>query len=223
MEKIIEEGLELEATEKVEEKTLSNATAVEGGTGEDLLLAEIDAFRNKASQLQQLIVAKEEKAAELEELVREKESANKKLQDELKRRQEEADKLVSDVETQVDRMMQVVKTNMDQLGVDIKDQVNNNQESYESQNKTLQDTLSTVSDGLGNIQNELSEKTHSESVHLYRLIQDLLKEHDNTSELLKQAQDNYNSLKSRCLLLTILSIISIGVSVASLLSLLGIL
>ncbi len=190
--------------------------------GEDLLIAQIDAFREKATQLQQLIASKELKAAELEALVREKEAINVKLQEELNKKQQEADSLVADVETQVDRMMQVVKDNMDQLEVDIKGQVNNNQESYEAHNRNLQDTLRSVSDGLDNIQNELSEKTHSESVHLYRLIQDLLKEHDNSEEQAMRALDHYSSLKKLSTAVIILLVISTGVSVASLILSLGI-
>lgn len=222
MEKIIEEGFEPEDM-TTEEKTINVETTVSKvSSGEDLLLAEIDAFRCKATQLQQLIQAKEKQAEELEALVRTKEAANKALQEELNKKQEEADSLVADVETQVDRMMQVVKANMDQLEVDIKDQVNNNQDSYDEQHRTLQDTLRSVSDGLDTIQSELSEKTHSESVHLYRLIQDLLKEHDNSAEAAQRAIEHYESLKKRTIVLTIFMVLSLGVSVASLLSMLGI-
>ena len=191
--------------------------------GEDLLLEQIDAFREKAAHLQQLILQKEHKAAELEALVKEKEAINVKLQEELSKKQEEADNLVADVETQVDRMMQVVKSNMDQLEIDIKGQVNDNQESYETHNKNLQDTLKNVSDGLDTIQNELSEKTHSESVHLYRLIQDLLKEHDNSEEQAMKAAEHYSSLKKLSVVVIILLLLTMGVSIASFILSLGVL
>ena len=199
-----------------------NVTSIEFDNGEDLLLEQIDAFRDKATQLSQLIAAKEQKAAELEALVREKEAINIKLQEELNRKQEEADNLVADVETQVDRMMQVVKNNMDQLELDIKGQVSDNQESYETHNRNLQDTLRNVSAGLDTIQNELSEKTHSESVHLYRLIQDLLKEHDNSEEQAVKALEHYSSLKSLAIANIVLIVFSLGVSAAALLISLGI-
>ena len=105
--------VEISNTEKPAETPVPPVVPVEDN-GEDLLIAQIDAFREKATQLQQLIAAKEHKAAELEALVKEKEAINVKLQEELSRKQEEADTLVADVETQVDRMMQVVKNNMDQ-------------------------------------------------------------------------------------------------------------
>ena len=191
-------------------------------TGEDLLLQQIDAFREKATQLQQLIAQKEHKAAELEALVKEKEAINVKLQEELSKKQEEADNLVADVETQVDRMMQVVKNNMDQLEIDIKGQVSDNQESYEEHNRNLQDTLKNVSEGLDTIQNELSEKTHSESVHLYRLIQDLLKEHDNSEEQATKAVEHYSSLKKLSVVVIVLLVLTLGVSVFSLILSLGV-
>ena len=190
--------------------------------GEDLLLQQIDAFRDKATQLQELIAQKEHKAAELEALVKEKEAINVKLQEELSKKQEEADNLVADVETQVDRMMQVVKNNMDQLELDIKGQVSDNQESYEEHNKNLQDTLKNVSAGLDTIQNELSEKTHSESVHLYRLIQDLLKEHDNSEEQALKAVEHYSSLKKLSVVVIVLLVLTLGVSIFSLILSLGV-
>ena len=216
--------VEISNTEKPAEPPVQPVPTVAPAVdnGEDLLIAQIDAFREKATQLQQLIAAKEQKAAELEALVREKEAINVKLQDELSRKQEEADTLVADVETQVDRMMQVVKNNMDQLELDIKGQVNDNQESYEEHNRNLQDTLRSVSDGLDTIQNELSEKTHTESVHLYRLIQDLLKEHDNSEEQAVQALEHYGSLKKLSIVIIILLLLTMGVSVAAFIFSLGI-
>ena len=218
MEQITNEGFSNNTTETEEKKV---APIINEPTGEDLLLAEIDAFRQKATQLQQLIQAKERQAQELEAIVLEKEKINRELQEELNRKQAEADSLVADVETQVDRMMAVVKNNMQQLEVDIKDQVNNNQDNYDQQHRNLQDTLKSVSDGLDTIQNELSEKTHSESVHLYRLIQDLLQEHDNSVEMTKNANDHFQALKTRCTVLTVISSISIVMSAVILLVSLG--
>ena len=222
VEQIELEDVEIANSEKpelVNESAASVTAAMEDG--EDLLLEQIDAFRNKATQLQQLIQSKEQKAMELEALVREKEAINVKLQEELNRKQEEADGLVADVETQVDRMMQVVKNNMDQLELDIKGQVNDNQESYETHNRNLQDTLRNVSAGLDTIQSELSEKTHSESVHLYRLIQDLLKEHDNSEEQAVKALEHYSSLKKLSIVVIVLLALSLGVSVAAFLAAIG--
>ncbi|SDH96641.1 hypothetical protein SAMN05421493_10647 [Pseudobutyrivibrio sp. 49] len=224
MEKLNVQEIELDDVTSTEDSQPEvNVTSIELDNGEDLLLSQIDAFREKATQLQQLILAKEQKAAELEALVQEKEAINLQLQDELNKKQEEADSLVADVETQVDRMMQVVKNNMDQLELDIKGQVNDNQESYETHNRNLQDTLRNVSEGLDSIQCELSEKTHSESVHLYRLIQDLLKEHDKSEEQSVKALEHYSSLKKLIIAAIVLLAANLGVGIAGLLLSFGIL
>ena len=60
--------------------------------GEDMLLEQIDAFRDKAKQLQNLISAKERKVKELEALVRAKEEKNQALREQNVRLQEELNK-----------------------------------------------------------------------------------------------------------------------------------
>ena len=110
-------------------------------SGEDMLLAQIDAFRDKAKQLQTLINAKERKVKELEAMVRAKEERNAQLQSELARKQAEADGIAADVETQVDRMMQSLRVNMDELEKRIEDQVANNQENAAEQTQAMKNTL----------------------------------------------------------------------------------
>ena len=71
---------------------------------DDFLLKQIDEFRDKAQQLQDLINTKETKVRELQLLVDERESKATKLQMELDERQREADSLVGNVEEQVDKV-----------------------------------------------------------------------------------------------------------------------
>ena len=65
--------------------TATNETLTNVEPLEDNLLVQIDAFRDKAKQLQGLINAKQNRVRELEGLVAEKEEQNQKLQDELLR------------------------------------------------------------------------------------------------------------------------------------------
>ena len=62
---------------------------------EDLLINQIDEFREKAKQLQVLLEAKESKAAELQSLVDERAGKAQELEHILTERQEEADKIVA--------------------------------------------------------------------------------------------------------------------------------
>ena len=198
--------------ETEETKELTNSEP----RGEDMLLAQIDAFRDKAKQLQALIGAKESKVKELEAMVREKEVRNAQLQEELAKKQAEADGIAADVETQVDRMMQSLRSNMDELEKRIEDQVANNQENAAEQTQAMRDTLQDMSSGLDAIKSELSEKVHSENVKQYRNIQDLLKELDNSEEEQKNTATRFAMLRKKVTGITVITVINMIVSAITL-------
>lgn len=198
--------------ETEETKELTNSEP----RGEDMLLAQIDAFRDKAKQLQALIGAKESKVKELEAMVREKEVRNAQLQEELAKKQAEADGIAADVETQVDRMMQSLRSNMDELEKRIEDQVANNQENAAEQTQAMRDTLQDMSSGLDAIKSELSEKVHSENVKQYRNIQDLLKELDNSEEEQKNTATRFAMLRKKVTGITVIAVINMIVSAITL-------
>ncbi|HAN51290.1 MAG TPA: hypothetical protein DCP96_06250 [Lachnospiraceae bacterium] len=216
-------------TETFEEKTEAEKLCDDAKSGEDQLLIQIDAFRDKAMQLTKLINARERKVKELEALVRAKEEKNRELQDTLARKQEEADSLVLDVNRKVDEMMTQVKDTMGNLEERIADQVAGNEESVAQQNQAVQETLTGmrenlggVSDGLNSIKDELSEKVHSENVKVYRNIQDLLTEM-NTKEADRVATEKqFHSLKTMGVFSMLFGLLNLGAVVVIVLFLAGI-
>lgn len=202
--------------ETEENKEMTNSQP----SGEDMLLVQIDAFRDKAKQLQNLIGAKEERVRELELMVQEKELRNAQLQRELAEKQAEADGIAADVETQVDRMMQTLRGNMEQLEHRIEEQVANNQENAATQTKEMRDTLQEMTSGLDMIKGELSEKVHSENVKQYRNIQDLLKELDNSEETHQKTMSKFAMLKKRTTGLTVFAVLNMVLSAGTLVLLL---
>ncbi len=191
-------------------------------SGEDMLLAQIDAFRDKAKQLQTLISAKERKVKELEAMVRAKEERNSQLQEELAKKQAEADGIAADVETQVDRMMQTLRGSVDDLEERIQQQVADNQEKAAVQTQAVKDTLEDMTSGLDAIKGELSEKVHSENVLQYRNIQDLLKELDNREEAAKKSEEEFSVVKKRITMVTVVSVINVIAVVTLILATFGI-
>ena len=191
-------------------------------SGEDMLLAQIDAFRDKAKQLQTLISAKERKVKELEAMVRAKEERNSQLQEELAKKQAEADGIAADVETQVDRMMQTLRGSVDDLEERIQQQVADNQEKAAVQTQAVKDTLEDMTSGLDAIKGELSEKVHSENVLQYRNIQDLLKELDNREEAAKKSEEEFSIVKKRITMVTVVSVLNVIAVVTLILATFGI-
>lgn len=90
---------------------------------EDFLISQIDEFREKAKQLQQLLIAKESKVQELQSLVDEREDKAQELEQILTERQEEADKIAVDFGRKVDELTDKVTSKMTEIEKSISNQV----------------------------------------------------------------------------------------------------
>lgn len=90
---------------------------------EDFLLSQIDEFREKAKQLQELLASKENKVQELQSIVNEREDKAQELQNILTERQEEADKIVTEFTKKVDELANQVTSKMDDIETSISEQV----------------------------------------------------------------------------------------------------
>ena len=167
---------------------------------DDELFQQIDAFRQKAEDIQALIKEREDRVSDLEEQLRQKEVQNQetqdkiaKLQDELLEKQKEADSIVANVETQVDRALVELKQPLD-----------------------------TMSESVEGMKEGLFEKVHDENVRVYRNIQDLLKERDEQDKRFEETQEMVNKLGGKVGFLIFLGLLNLGVVVAILLALLDI-
>lgn len=167
---------------------------------DDVLFQQIDAFRQKAEDIQSLIKEREDRVSDLEEQLRQKEEENKETQDklaqlkeEILQKQQEADSIVANVETQVDRALGELKQPLD-----------------------------TMSESVEGMKESLYEKVHDENVRVYRNIQDLLKERDEADKRFEETQNMVKKLGGKVGFLTFLAFLNLGVVVAILLALLDI-
>lgn len=90
---------------------------------EDFLLSQIDEFREKAKQLQSLLLSKESKVAELQSLVNERQDKAEELEQILTARQEEADQIMKDFNQKVDELSAKVTQKMTEIEASISHQV----------------------------------------------------------------------------------------------------
>ena len=72
---------------------------------DDFLLKQIDEFKEKAKQLQNILVTKENKVDELQEVLEEREEQARQFQQVLEEQQQEADLLVQAVHRQIDTLI----------------------------------------------------------------------------------------------------------------------
>lgn len=142
---------------------------------DDYLLTQIDEFREKAKQLQELLISKESKVMELQSIVDEREVKAKELEHILNERQEKADGITAEVSRKIDSLIEKVTEKMDEIGVSIGNEVSEGQKLTAEQMEGLKETLASVNEQLETIKAELSEKVHTENVKCFRNISDLFK------------------------------------------------
>lgn len=141
---------------------------------QDFLLSQIDEFREKAMQLQELLVSRESKAKELQTIVEEREVKAEELQQILDERQEKADGITAEVSKRINVLIEKVAEKMDEVEASMKAELANGNELSAQQAQQLKETLSEVTTQLETIKGELSEKIHSENVICYRNMADLM-------------------------------------------------
>ena len=156
---------------------------------EDYLLNQIDEFREKAQQLQDLLLSKESKVMELQNIVDEREIKAKELEDILNERQRRADGISEEVAKQIDNLIEKVSAKMEEIGTTIGKDLENGQKLSEQQVEELKETLASLTTQLDTIKGELSEKVHSENVKCYRNVSDLFKSMDEKVDVIKNESE----------------------------------
>jgi chromosome segregation ATPase len=142
---------------KKEEVTEQDTPASENP--DDFLLSQIDEFRVKAQQLQELLRAKENKARELQQLVNERTDKAEELQQIVNERQEKADGITAEVARQIKGMTEKVDVQLDSVSRTISDQVETHLASI---NQTVNTRLDQATAKFDFVEASL-EKIHEEN------------------------------------------------------------
>ncbi len=211
---------------------------------EDYLLNQIDEFRAKAQQLQNLMLTKESKVQELQEIVDEKEVKAKELEHILNERQRKADGITEEVTKQIDNLIDKVTEKMEAIGASLGKELQDGQQINERQleelKKTLGDlngqqieefksmlgslnaqqaeelknSLSELNTQLEVVKSDLSDKVHSENVQCYRNLADLLKS-------VEEKLDRANEIEKRVISVHKCTVAVIVLSVINMLGIVG--
>lgn len=211
---------------------------------EDYLLAQIDEFRAKAQQLQNLLITKESKVQELQEIVDEREIKAKELEYILDERQKKADGITEEVTKQIDSLIDKVSEKMEAIGASLGKELQDGQKINERQLEEIKNTLGDlngqqleeIKGALGSlseqqaeelknalselnaqlevVKSDLSDKVHSENVQCYRNLADLLKS-------VETKLDKANEIEKKVLSVHKCTIAIIVFSVINMLGLIG--
>ena len=162
---------------------------------EDFLLKQIDEFREKAAQLQNLLLSKESKVAELQNIVAEREVEAQQLQNVLDERKEAAEVLLTGVESQMNEMITEVENKLNNLAEKIVNDVNDSTGRTAEQTAEMKAALDEIGKQLDTMKLELAEKIHTEDVKCYRNMADLIAELTKKIEENDEMEEGIRSLK----------------------------
>ena len=215
------------------EKSKAVEKRPETGTGDlpeevqdDFLLSQIDEFRVKAQQLQQLLRSKEEKAKELQQLVNERSDKAEELQQIVNERQEQADGITAEVAKRINSMADKVDAKLEALDQSM---ARLQRETEASADRRAQETnkaiseiteqiaeVKQVSEKIDTVKAELSEKIHTESVQSYRNTQELLKGIDerlNKVDVMEKGVRSVRKMTGAVIVLTVIDLLGVAAAV----------
>lgn len=162
---------EAEELEHISEQIGQDVTDMIDMKKEDFLLQQIDEFREKAKQLQQLMKNRETKAKELQGVVDEREAKASELDSLIHVRKGEADKIMKNVSVRIDEMSAGVRKEM----------------------SGLSDTLSREVSGLSqNLTQELSQSTEKTRQVVEAATQNMIDQNTRSLEGLKEQLEQFD-------------------------------
>ena len=167
------------------EHILAQKEAAKAPETDDALLVQIDEFRAKAQQLQQLLLSKETKVKELQVIVDEREDKAEELRKIVEEQQEKADGITVVVGKQIDSLIEKVSAKLDEIETSVGGTIADGQKADDERMEQARQSLSQILHQLDVLKADLSSKVHSESVKSYRNISDLIKKMNESLQCLE--------------------------------------
>lgn len=173
--------------------TVENADAMT----DDYLLSQIDEFRAKAQQLQNLLLSKESKVAELQTIVDEREGKAKELEDILTERQKQADGVTAEMTRQIDSLIEKVTTKMEEISSNITSSVNG---SLEASTSVVGRELESVGKSLENVTGEMVDSRQLSERQIAEIseLKDLLANMPNLEEMKTEILEKIHAENVKC-------------------------
>ncbi len=209
-----------ESRDQAKSETILQLAEGENMERDDYLLRQIDEFRAKAKQLQELMETKETKARELQRVVDEQETKAIKLKSFVEEKEKEAEDLNAGINRNVNTIMDHVDGKLDQKFDDLDrrmdekmaGQLDKTAESTEEIKKALSELkfpeidtekitselkqpIAGMQEEVTGMKGEILEKIHSEGVQVFRNTRDLIEEQSQKTEHFDAMKKELQSLR----------------------------
>ena len=138
---------------------------------DDVLIKQIDEFKVKARQLQEMLQTREGRVHELQSVVHAKEERVQELEKELSRKKNEAnyvsEELNRNIQVVIDKMDQFMQSMGERLSTEVQDSLNESKSLL----TTIDQTMQNVNVSVEGMKKDISENIHDENVRNYRNVQ----------------------------------------------------
>ncbi|MCR5784779.1 MAG: hypothetical protein K6G40_03925 [Eubacterium sp.] len=137
----------------------------------DYLMKQIDEIRDKAKNLQAKLISKEEELSELEIKASEKETEVKELEGRLDEQKKQAQAVVDSAKEEMTVYAAKLEGDIDELIKRVDSAVEEFKSVYESDSMEVRSRQEQFGEELTKMKDDLSDKTHSECIKVYRNLQ----------------------------------------------------
>lgn len=173
---------------------------------DDILIKQIDEFKVKARQLQEMLQTREGRVHELQGIVHTKEERMMELEGELQKKKKEANLVSEELNQSIQKVMEKMDGFMQSIGERLLTEMTDNLNENKGILKGIEETVNSVNQSVDSMKKDVGENIHEENVRNYRNVQTLIGE---LEAKMIQKEDHKKEVKSMKTLLQCVTWISV--------------
>jgi len=173
---------------------------------DDILIKQIDEFKVKARQLQEMLQTREGRVHELQGIVHTKEERMMELEGELQKKKKEANLVSEELNQSIQKVMEKMDGFMQSIGERLLTEMTDNLDENKVMLKGIEETVNSVNHSVDDMKKDIGENIHEENVRNYRNVQSLIEELETK---MVQKEDHKKDVKSMKTLLQCVTWVSV--------------
>ena len=181
---------------------------------DDILIKQIDEFKVKARQLQEMLQTREGRVHELQSVVHTKEERVQELEQELARKKNEANYVSEELDRNIQMVIEKMDLFMQSMGERLSTDVQESLDESKSLLTTIDQTMQNINVAVEGMKKDISENIHDENVRNYRNVQMVIADLEKKMVQKEEHEKEIKSLKTTVQCTTWVAVINFIVLVA---------
>lgn len=175
---------------------------------DDILIKQIDEFKVKARQLQEMLQTREGRVHELQGIVHTKEERMMELEGELQKKKQEANLISEELNQSIQQVMGKMDAFMQSMGERLLTEMTDNLDENRKLLNGIEETVLSVNQAVDGMKKDIGDNIHEENVRNYRNVQTLIGELENKMLQKEDHKKNVKGIKTMLQCVTWISVIN---------------